>query len=414
MDELVIKGENAKSAAHILAGLSSERKDEALRAVAAGLVSQQAYVLEENLKDVEEARAGGASAVLLDRLMLSAQRVSEMAEGLEAVCRLPDPVGECLGAWDLPNGLHIRKVRVPIGVIGMIYEARPNVTVDAAVLCLKTGNAVVLRGSSSAQRSNAALVKVIQGALAAVKFPLAAVQLLEDTSREAVERLLKLNRYIDVLIPRGGAGLIDFVVQNATVPVLETGAGNCHVYVDQSADYEMAARIIVNAKTQRPAVCNAAETLLVQKDWAQANLKPLIELLQSKQVECRGCERARQLVPGVKAATEADWETEFLDLILAVRVVDGVDQAIAHINRYGTRHSEAIVTNEAAAAERFLQQVDAAAVYHNASTRFTDGFVYGFGAEIGISTQKLHARGPMGLPELTSYKFKVSGSGQVR
>jgi len=288
------------------------------------------------------------------------------------------------------------------------------VTLDAAALCLKAGNAVVLRGSSSAQLTNLALVAVIREALSKAGLPIDLAQIIEDPSRDVVKRFLKLKSYLDVVIPRGGAELIRFTVENATVPVLETGAGNCHIYIDQGADYDMAARIVLNAKTQRPAVCNTAETLLVHKDWAGEHLQALLQALSAAGVECRCCERSQALVPGARSATEKDWETEFLDLILAVRVVESLEEAIAHVNRYGTRHSEAIVTNSAKAAERFMQGVDAAAIYHNASTRFTDGFVFGFGAEIGISTQKLHARGPMGLTELTTYKYLVSGVGQIR
>ncbi|MBO8172308.1 MAG: glutamate-5-semialdehyde dehydrogenase [Bacillaceae bacterium] len=414
MSDLIQKAELAKSGVRELASQTEESKNQALYTIADALVKNRKFILQENEKDVAAARERGESDALIDRLTLTEKRIEDMAEGIRQVVELPDPVGEVLEEWERPNGLNIKKVRVPLGVIGMIYEARPNVTVDATSLCLKTGNAVLLRGSSSAIQSNRAIVRVIHEALRETPLPETAVQLVEDTSRETAGKMLKLNDYLDVLIPRGGAGLIQSVVQNASVPVLETGVGNCHIYIDESADAEKAINIAYNAKTDRPAVCNAAESLLVQRDWAEKHLSGLVEKLQNAGVEIRACERARQLIPGLKAAVEEDWGTEYLDLIISLKLVDDVEEAVAHINRYGTHHSESIVTESQGNAAYFQQQVDAAAVYHNASTRFTDGFEFGFGAEIGISTQKLHARGPMGLPALTSYKYVINGNGQVR
>lgn len=414
VDEVRAKARRAKEAAKRMAVLSSEVKDAALRAMADALEAQQAAVLAANAQDVAEASARGTRGALLDRLTLTPARIAAMAQGLREVAALPDPVGETLQAWRRPNGLEIAKVRVPLGVVGLIYEARPNVTVDAAALCLKAGNAVVLRGGSEAIRSNIALTRVITEAGVAAGLPEGAVNLIERTDREAALEMMRLNGLIDVLIPRGGAGLIRSVIENATVPVIETGTGNCHVYVAASADLAMARDIVVNAKTQRPSVCNAAETLLVDEAVAERFLPEVARELVARGVELRGCEKTRRILPDVKPATEEDWATEYLDLILAVRVVSGFDEAVAHIARYGTGHSEAIVTRDYAEARRFAREVDAAAVYVNASTRFTDGQQFGFGAEIGISTQKLHARGPMGLPELTTFKYVVFGDGQVR
>jgi glutamate-5-semialdehyde dehydrogenase len=371
-------------------------------------------ILEANAKDMETGQAQGLSRALLDRLLLNEKRIEEMAQGLEALVSLPDPVGEITSMWTRPNGLRIGRMRVPLGVIGIIYEARPNVTVDAAGLCLKTGNAVILRGGSEAINSNRAITRIISEAATSHGVPEGAIQLIDTIDREAVHVMLRLNEYIDVLIPRGGAGLIRTVVENATVPVIETGVGNCHVYVDAEADLEMAEKIVINAKTQRPGVCNAMETLLVHKDIAPAFLPVVAEKLRDLGVEIRGCEYTRTLVPFAKKATEEDWATEYLDLILAVKVVNSLEEAVEHIAKYGTKHSEAIVTNNYTKAWEFLKRVDAAAVYVNASTRFTDGFQYGFGAEIGISTQKLHARGPMGPEQLTTFKYIVFGSGQIR
>ena len=354
------------------------------------------------------------SQALLDRLALSESRIQDMAQAVKEVAKASDPVGKVLSGGVLANGLKIEKVTVPLGVIGIIYEARPNVTSDAAALCLKAGNTVILRGGKEAFRSNQAVTRVLREALEERGLPADCVQLVEDTSRQSAQELMALTDYLDVLIPRGGAGLIRSVKENARVPVIETGVGNCHVYVDDSAQVDMAADIVFNAKTSRPSVCNAMETLLVHKDIAEKAL-PLIQArLDEKQVELRGCERTRAILPGIRAAGEEDWETEYLDYILAVRVVDSLDQALEHIARYSTGHSECIVTENYSHAQRFLNEVDSAAVYVNASTRFTDGGQFGLGAEIGISTQKLHARGPMGLEQLTSYKFLIQGSGQVR
>lgn len=408
------KAQKAKEAARHLAYLSTEVKNRALLAMAESLIRSQEAILEANEVDVRAGREKGLSRALIDRLLLTPERLEDMAKGLRTVASLPDPVGEIEAMWQRPNGLQIGRMRVPLGVVGVIYEARPNVTVDAAGLCLKAGNAVVLRGGSEAINSNRAITAVIALAAERSGVPAGAIQLIEHTDRAAVNIMLKLNGLLDVLIPRGGAGLIQTVVQNATVPVIETGVGNCHVYVDEGADLEMARTIVINAKCQRPGVCNAMETLLVHRAVAPELLPGLLEELRSYGVEVRGCEKTRELVPWVVPATEEDWATEYLDLVLAVRVVDTLDEALDHIYRYGTRHSEAIVTRDYARARRFLKEVDAAAVYVNASTRFTDGYEYGFGAEIGISTQKLHARGPMGLKELTTYKYVVFGEGQVR
>jgi glutamate-5-semialdehyde dehydrogenase len=414
VEELHEMGARAKDASLKLAGMSARIKNEALLAMAKSLDAHCEQILEANQDDMDNARKNGLSSTLLDRLLLTSDRISEMADGLRALVALPDPVGEVVRMWTRPNGLQIGKMRVPLGVIGIIYEARPNVTVDAAGLCLKAGNAVILRGGSEAFNSNQAIVQVIGNAATGAGLPPGTIQLVNTTDREAVSIMLKMNEFIDVLIPRGGAGLIQSVVDNATVPVLETGVGNCHTYVEEDADLAMAEKIVVNAKTQRPGVCNAMETLLVHAGVAPVFLPAVAEHLRAKGVELRGCPRTQSILPDVIAATEEDWATEYLDLILAVKVVDGLDEAIRHINTYGTKHSEAIVTSSYAKARAFLQQVDAAAVYVNASTRFTDGYQFGFGAEIGISTQKLHARGPMGLDELTSIKYVIYGDGQIR
>lgn len=411
--DLIEKAQKAKAAASLLAQMTTAQKDGALKRISAQLLKEQGFILKENDKDIKAGRQAGMSDSLIDRLKLDESRIADMASALLDLTELPDPVGEMLEQWERPNGLKMEKVRVPLGVIGMIYEARPNVTVDASSLCLKTGNAVVLRGSSTAIHSNKALVQVIHNALEGSSLPTDAVQLIEDTSRETAAQMFKLNAYLDVLIPRGGAKLIQTVVANATVPVLETGAGNCHVYIDESADPSMAIQIALNAKVQRPSVCNSCETILVHQVWAEQHLGALILALQQKGVKIHGDEAAQRW-SGVVPATEDDWETEYLALEAAVKVVDSVEEAIRHINRYGTRHSEAIVSETAESIAKFFNEVDAAAVYHNASTRFTDGFEFGFGAEIGISTQKLHARGPMGLPALTSTKFLVHGNGQTK
>ncbi|MBC1553469.1 glutamate-5-semialdehyde dehydrogenase [Listeria booriae] len=414
MSGLVEMGKRAKVAALALSQAKTKQKNEALLALAERLVANTAVILAANEKDLAAATDNGVKDAMLDRLRLTAERVVDMAEGVKQVAALADPIGEVTHMWKNEADLTIGKQRVPLGVIGIIYESRPNVTVDAAVLCFKTGNATILRGGSEAFHSNIALVKIIRESLAASDFPADAVQILEDTSRETAQALMKLNAYLDVLIPRGSARLIQAVLENATVPVIETGTGNCHVYIDKEAQQEMATKIIVNAKASRPSVCNAAETLLIHEAVASAFLPSIIAKLREENVEIRGDELVAAIVPDVIAATESDWETEFADYILAIKVVPSDDAAIAHINQYGTKHSEAIVTDNYFTSQKFLQQVDAAAVYVNASTRFTDGFEFGFGAEIGISTQKLHARGPMGLNELTSTKYIIYGEGQIR
>ncbi|HHY73970.1 MAG TPA: glutamate-5-semialdehyde dehydrogenase [Bacillus bacterium] len=414
MSELLEKAKKAKTVASELAVKTTEQKNEALRKISAQLLLEKEYILSENEKDIEVGRRNGLSASLLDRLRLTEERIADMADALLQLVSLKDPIGEVLDSWERPNELKIKQVRVPLGVVGMVYEARPNVTVDASSLCLKTGNAVILRGSSTAIHSNIAIVNVIHRSLEQSDIPVDAVQLLEDTSRETAAEMFKLNEYLDVLIPRGGAGLIKTVVENASIPVLETGVGNCHLYIDETAEKEMAIDIAVNAKTQRPSVCNAVETILIHESWATKYLQDLVKALQEKKVEIHGDQNVRNIIPTVTQATEEDWGTEFLDLIVAMKLVTNVNEAIAHINKYGSLHSEAIISETPENVEQFFNYVDAAAVYHNASTRFTDGFEFGFGAEIGISTQKLHARGPMGLPALTSTKYIVNGTGQVR
>ena len=404
----------AKQAARSLANCSTTEKNKALLSMAAALETEQERILAANARDIAQGEAKGLSTALLDRLRLTPERIRGMADGLRQVAALPDPVGECLGGMRRPNGLDIQKIRVPFGVIAMIYEARPNVTVDAAGLCLKTGNAVILRGGSEAIESNKILADILIGAASEAGLPAGTIELVETTDREAVNILLKLNRYIDVIIPRGGAGLIRTVVENSTVPVIETGIGICHTYVDESADLSMAADIAFNAKVSRPGVCNSMETLLVHRNVADHLLPDLLERFVKASVEIRGCTETARYHAAVKPATEQDWATEYLDFILSIKVVGSLEEALEHIDRFSTKHSEAIVTRDYANARRFQQEVDAAAVYVNASTRFTDGFEFGFGAEIGISTQKLHARGPMGLVELTSIKYLVSGSGQIR
>ena len=404
----------AKQAARSLANCSTTEKNKALLSMAAALETEQERILAANARDIAQGEAKGLSTALLDRLRLTPERIRGMADGLRQVAALPDPVGECLGGMRRPNGLDIQKIRVPFGVIAMIYEARPNVTVDAAGLCLKTGNAVILRGGSEAIESNKILADILIGAASEAGLPAGTIALVETTDREAVNILLKLNRYIDVIIPRGGAGLIRTVVENSTVPVIETGIGICHTYVDESADLSMAADIAFNAKVSRPGVCNSMETLLVHRNVADHLLPDLLERFVKASVEIRGCTETARYHAAVKPATEQDWATEYLDFILSIKVVGSLEEALEHIDRFSTKHSEAIVTRDYANARRFQQEVDAAAVYVNASTRFTDGFEFGFGAEIGISTQKLHARGPMGLVELTSIKYLISGSGQIR
>ena len=412
---LELMGKRAKASARILAVAGTDQKNRALEKIAAALRENAEVILTANREDLENGRQAGLSQALLDRLALSETRIAGIADGVLEVAALPDPVGVVESGSTRPNGMQVLKVRVPLGVIGIIFEARPNVTADAAALCLKSGNAVILRGGKEAIRSNQAITGVMRRAVEAAGLPSDCIQLVEDTSRASATALMRLNGYLDVLIPRGGAGLIKATVENATVPVIETGTGNCHAFVDASADLDMAAGIVYNAKTSRPSVCNALETLLVHTDAAEAFLPIVKRRLDEKQVELRGCERTRKILGDcVVPACEADYETEFLDYILAVRVVDSLDEAIAHIARYSSGHSEVIVTENLSNACRFEQEVDSAAVYVNVSTRFTDGGMFGFGAEIGISTQKLHARGPMGAPQLTSEKYIIRGNGQVR
>ncbi|XJZ28923.1 glutamate-5-semialdehyde dehydrogenase [Bacillota bacterium Lsc_1132] len=412
MSELLEKAKRLADAAKKLAMLSAREKNNALEKMAEQLLNQKERILTENAKDIQAGKEKGFSASLLDRLLLTEERMEQIAEGIRQLIVLNDPIGETIESWERPNGLKIETIRVPLGVIGMVYEARPNVTVDAASLCLKAGNAVLLRGSSSAMHSNKALVQVMQAALSETSIPSDAVQLLEDTSRETAAKMFKLNQYLDVLIPRGGAGLIQSVIQNATVPVLETGVGNCHIFIDETAQRQMAIDIAINAKTQRPSVCNAAETILIHENWPY--ISELLQKLDEKGVELRGDEALASQYSFVKQAVEEDWATEFLAPILAVKLVGSVQEAIEHIDHYGTKHSEAIISEDEQNVYRFFQAVDAAVLYHNASTRFTDGEQFGYGAEIGISTQKLHARGPMGLRAITTTKAIVRGNGQIR
>ena len=414
MTQLETMGAAAKAASRFLMNAGA-RKDDALLAIAKALRENASAIIEANQTDLKNGKEAGLTDSLLDRLRLDEARIEGMAQGVEQVAALPDPIGKVLDGRTLKNGLKIEKVSVPMGVIGIIYEARPNVTSDAAALCLKAGSAVILRGGKEAIHSNRAIMSVMRAAIAGIGFPEDCIALVQDTSRQSATELMQLTDYLDVLIPRGGAGLIRSVVENAKVPVIETGVGNCHVYVDASADIEMAANIIFNAKTSRPSVCNAIETVLVHKDAAAAALPAIKAELDKKQVEIRGCEKTREILGDcVIPATEDDYAREFLDYILAVKVVDSLDDALDHIAKYSTGHSESIVTADYSAAEKFTSCVDSAAVYVNASTRFTDGGEFGLGAEIGISTQKLHARGPMGLNELPSMKFIIKGSGQIR
>lgn len=414
MSEVVTKASLAKETTGVLASLTTGQKNEALLVMAAALRREASAIIAANLEDLERGRLAGTPESMLDRLALDVSRIDAISEGLQQIAVLPDPIGDTLETIERPNGLSIEKIRVPLGVIGIIYEARPNVTVDAAGLCLKTGNAVVLRGGSSALSSNRKIVEVLHNALAETAIPAAALQLIEDPDRSSVDEMLKLNGLLDVIIPRGGSSLIQNVVLNATVPVIETGAGICHTYLDAGSDPEMAERISLNAKAQRPSVCNSMETLLVHRDYAAEHMLSLAEAFRRVNVELRGCPETIALIPWAVPVTDEDYATEYNDYILNIRIVGGLDEALRHIAEFSTKHSECIVTENDEHAARFLQEVDAAAVYHNASTRFTDGFEFGFGAEIGISTQKLHARGPMGLPALTSCKYKIRGNGQIR
>ena len=407
-------GENAKNAEVILRNLESEKKNQALLLAADTLTEQAGFLLEENDKDIRQAKENGMPEGLVDRLLLTEERIRAMAEGLRQIAGLEDPIGEVLGMKKRPNGLLIGQKRVPLGVVGIIYESRPNVTADAFGLCFKTGNAVILKGGKEALHSNRAIVNTLQSALSKSGITEHAVQLILSTERSVTREFMKMNQYVDVLIPRGGAGLIRAVVNNSTIPVIETGTGNCHIYVDETADLDMAVSIINNAKTQRIGVCNACESLVVHEAVEKELLAILKKKLDEHHVELRGDEAARSVLSEITPATEQDWSTEYLDYILSIKTVASIEEAITHINRYNTGHSEAIITRDYRNAQKFLDEIDAAAVYVNASTRFTDGFEFGFGAEIGISTQKLHARGPMGLPALTTTKYIIYGDGQIR
>jgi len=412
--EVAEKGLKAKEASRKLAVTTTKTKDKALAAMADALTKNARVIIEANSIDLEAGEKKGLSRNLLDRLALDGKRIQGMIKGLNVVKGLPDPIGEVIDQWKRPNGLAIRKVRVPLGVIGIIYEARPNVTADSIALCLKSGNAVILRGGSDAIQSNIEIAKTMADAAYAAGIPQGSIQLIQDTNRATAEELMKARDYIDVLIPRGGRGLIQTVVQKSQVPTIETGEGNCHAYVEKTADLKKALAIVINAKCQRPSVCNAIETLLVDDSIATEFLPKIKKELDKNGVEIRGCAKTVKILPDAKKATEEDWKTEFLSLTLDIKMVPGVQAAIDHINKYGTKHSETIMTKDKKAAAKFQAEIDSAAVYVNASTRFTDGFEFGFGAEIGISTQKLHARGPMGLPELTSYKYLIDGKGQIR
>ncbi|MBO4280642.1 MAG: glutamate-5-semialdehyde dehydrogenase [Lachnospiraceae bacterium] len=411
---LLIMGKEASLASEVLGVTGTEKKNETLLHAADLLIKESASILTANAIDVMNAEKKGVSPALVDRLRLTESRITGMAGGLRQVASLPDPVGDVLEEFERPNGLKISKVRVPFGVIGIIYESRPNVTADAFGLCFKTGNAVILRGGSDAIHSNTRITEVLQQAVEECGLPANSIQLITDTSRETATEFMRLNRFVDVLIPRGGAGLIKSVLENSTIPVIETGTGNCHIFVDESADQEMALNIIDNAKTQRMGVCNACESLVVHEKIAAEFLPKIYERLSSKNITMRADDEARAFVPAMEEATEEDFGKEYLGAMISVKTVANLDEAIDHINRYHTKHSDAILTRDEKNAEEFLKRIDSACVYVNASTRFTDGEEFGFGAEIGISTQKLHARGPMGLRELTSYKFLVRGNGQVR
>lgn len=414
MRELIDIAKGAKKASYTLSKTGSAKKDEALFRIAELLVDEADKIISENKIDIKNARAKGISEAMLDRLSLDKKRIAAIADGVKQICSLKDPIGEVVEASKRPNGLIIEKKRVPIGVIGIIYEARPNVTVDAAALCLKSSNTVILRGGSEAINSNRAIVSVMRRAIRETGFDEDCICLVEDTSHETANEMMRLNGYIDVLIPRGGKRLIESVIKNATLPVIETGTGNCHIYVHEKCSFQMAKNIIINAKVSRPSVCNAAESLVIDKSIAEEFLPYIFNALTDKGVEVRGCEKCIKICPSMKSASDEDFYTEYNDYIISIKIVSGIDEAIAHINEHNTGHSEAIVTDSYQAAQRFLEEIDAAAVYVNASTRFTDGFEFGFGAEIGISTQKIHARGPMGLNELTTSKYVVYGNGQIR
>ena len=412
-EELIKKGTLAREASFKLMSVTEEIKNKALEAIEKALIANADEIIEANKKDIEAAVKNGTKQAMIDRLTLTHKRIEDIAEGVRQVRELDDPIGKTVCQWERPNGLKISQVRTPMGVIAIIYEARPNVTVDAAVLCLKASNACVLRGGSDALNSNVTIMKIMQEAAYGAGIPEGTLNIIEDTRRETATELMRLNGYIDLLIPRGGKGLIKSVVENATVPVVETAAGNCHVYVDGEADLEMAKTVVMNAKVQRPSVCNAAETLLIDKKIAKEFVPVIFKALKDSNVEIRADEICREYY-NANEATEEDYYTEYNDYILAVKAVDGVDDAILHINKYNTKHSEAIITKNEETAKKFMNEVDAAAVYVNASTRFTDGFEFGFGAEIGISTQKMHVRGPMGLEALTSIKYNIIGNGQIR
>ena len=414
MTQAQLLGQRAKQAEKTLATASTELKNKALENMAQELISAASEILSANAEDMKNARANGVAQVMLDRLLLTEDRIVGMAKGITDIVRLPDPIGVTLSEIKRPNGMTVKKITVPLGVIAVIYEARPNVTSDAAALCLKSGNAVILRGGKEAINSSKAIVKALRIGLEKTGLDENCISLITDTSRDSATELMRMNEYIDVLIPRGGAGLIRSCVENSTVPVIETGTGNCHIYIDKDADIQMAADIVYNAKTSRPSVCNAAESLVIHKDIIKEALPIIKKRLDEKNVELRGDDMARASVDGILPATEDDWGREYLDYIMSVKTVESLDEAIEHISKYSTGHSECIVTENEAAAEEFLKRIDSAAVYHNVSTRFTDGGEFGFGAEIGISTQKLHARGPLGLPQLTSFKYIICGNGQIR
>lgn len=413
-ETMIEMGQKAKGAERVLSVASEEDRNKALICISNALIENAEDIIKANEKDLKNGRANGMSQSLLDRLKLDNERIEGMANGVSDVAQLPDPVGRVLSETTRPNGLVIKKISVPLGVIGVIFEARPNVTSDAAALCLKSGNTVILRGGKEAINSNRTIADIMRRAVVEAGFPEDVIQLVQDTSRESANELMKLSEYVDVLIPRGGAGLINAVVKNSTVPVIETGVGNCHIYVDKDADLEKAVNIAFNAKTSRPSVCNAAETLILHKDIAREALVAIKNKMDEKNVEFFGDDRAKDILPEIGNAEESDWANEYLDYKMAVKIVDSIDDAIAHIYKYSTGHSECIITENMDSAEKFMDRVDAAAVYVNASTRFTDGGEFGFGAEIGISTQKMHARGPVGLPELQSFKYKIYGNGQIR